>query len=84
LITPGFSAGVWYGWIFMLASMFGMILGPWDGFVATLISVMADHSIAFRDVYEYVFTLGSPVCSMVSGLVYRGGLKKVLAYYTVM
>ena len=84
LITPGFSAGVWYGWIFMLAPMFGMILGPWDGFVATLISVMAGHSIAFRDVYEYVFTLGAPVCSMVSGLVYRGGLKRVFAYYTAM
>ena len=84
LVTPPFSAGVWYGWIFMLAPITGVVLGPWDGFVATLISVMAGHSIAFRDVYEYVFTLGAPVCSMVSGLVYRGGLKRVFAYYTAM
>ncbi len=84
ILTPGFSAGVWYGWIFMLSPLTGVVLGPRDGFVATLISVMVGHSLAFRDVYEYFFTFGAPLCSLASGYVFRGKLGRVLLLYTIL
>lgn len=85
IVTPSFSAGVWYGWIFVMSPVTGILLGPRDGFIATLISVMAGHSLVFREtVYEYVFTLGAPIGSMISGLIFRGDWGKVLLYYTFM
>jgi type IV secretory pathway VirB2 component (pilin) len=48
VVTPGFSSGVWYGWAFMMIPINGMILGPIDGFLATLISVFMGHTLVFE------------------------------------
>lgn len=85
IVTPGFSAGVWFGWVFMISTITGMVLGPYNGFISTLIAVMIGHSLFPREtVYEFIFTLGAPTGSMISGFMFRGDWKKVFAYYTVL
>jgi hypothetical protein len=85
LVTPGFSSGVWFGWIFIMSPISGIILGPRDGFIATLISVMIGHSIVFREsVFEFIFTIGAPIGSAVTGLIFKGERGKILVYYTVL
>jgi hypothetical protein len=83
MTTPGFSSGVWYGWVFLLSPTNGILLGPFDGFVTTLLSVLVGHTVVFREsVYEYIFTLGSPIASLVAGLLYRGRRRGTLIYFT--
>lgn len=83
VVTPGFSAGVWYGWAFLLSPINGIILGPFDGFIATLLSVMIGHTIVFRDsIYEYIFTIGTPISALISGLVYRK--RNVIPYFVLL
>ena len=85
IVTPGFSAGVWFGWVFMISTIAGMVLGPYNGFISTLIAVMVGHYLFPREtVYEFIFTLGAPTGSMISGFIFRGDWKKVFAYYTAM
>lgn len=85
MVTPSLSAGVWFGWIFVISPINGIILGPMDGFITTLISVLLGHSLVFRDsIYEFVFTLGAPICSMVVGLLVKGEWRKVFLYYTIL
>ena len=85
VVTPGFSAGVWFGWIFMISPIAGMVLGPYNGFISILIAVMIGHSLFPREtIYEFVFTLGAPTGSMVSGFVFRGEWRRVFVYYTIM
>jgi hypothetical protein len=63
----------------------GIVLGPRDGFIATLISVMVGHTIVFREsVFEFVFTLGAPIGSAVTGFIYRGERIKIILYYTLL
>lgn len=85
VLTPGFSAGVWYGLEFMFSPIAGIALGPYNGFASTLIAVMVGHLISPRETaYEFIFALGAPVGSMVSGFVLEGKLRRVFAYYTFM
>jgi len=85
IVTPSFSAGVWYGWIFMISPLAGIVLGPYDGFISTLIAVMIGHSLIPRETaYEFIFTFGAPIGSMVSGFIFRGEWKKVFAFYTIL
>lgn len=85
IVTLGFSAGVWFGWIFIISTIAGIVLGPYNGFVSTLIAVMIGHYFFPREtVYEFIFTLGAPTGSMISGFMFRGDSKKVFAYYTAM
>jgi hypothetical protein len=85
VVTPAFSAGVWFGWIFMVSPIAGIVLGPYNGFISTLIAVMIGHSLFPREtVYEFIFTIGAPVGSMMSGFAFRGQLKRVFVYYTLM
>jgi hypothetical protein len=85
VVTPAFSAGVWFGWIFMISPIAGIVLGPYNGFVSTLIAVMIGHSLFPRDtIYEFVFTMGAPVGSMMTGFTFKGQLKRTFAYYTIM
>ena len=81
---PGFTSGVWYSWIYLVAPITGILVGPYAGFLSTLIGVTTGHFIYFRDPYEFLFTLGAPVGAMVSGFMFRGKWKKVLLYYTVL
>jgi hypothetical protein len=83
IVTPGFSAGVWYGWVFLLSPINGIVLGPIDGFITTLISVLVGHTFVFREsIYEYIFSLGAPIASLVSGLVYRK--RNVIPYFVLL
>jgi hypothetical protein len=85
MVTPGFSSGVWYGWVFLMSPVNGIILGPWDGFLTTLISVLVGHTLVFRDsAYEYVFTIGAPMGALMAGLVFRGERRWVLTYFVVL
>jgi hypothetical protein len=84
---PQLASGVWYGWIFLMEPIAGIILGPYAGFVSTLIGVLAGHSLYLRGdapMYEYLFTLGAPLGTMICGFVFRGKLKIVLLYYTLL
>jgi len=81
---PQLSSGVWYSWIFMIEPITGIILGTYAGFISTLIGVIVGHFIYFRGIHEFLFTIGAPVGAMVSGLMFRGRWKPVLAYYTVL
>jgi hypothetical protein len=85
VITPGFTSGVWYGWVFLLSPLNGIVLGPLDGFITTLISVLVGHTIVFREsVYEYIFTLGAPIASLTSGLIYRKNTRYVIFYFLLL
>jgi len=85
IVTPGFSAGIWFGSIFMISAIAGMVLGPYKGFMSILIAVMVGHSLVPREtIYEFVFTLGAPIGSMMSGFMFRGDWKKVFVFYTTM
>ncbi len=85
VLIPGFSSGVWYGWVFILSPVNGILLGPRDGFIATLISVMVGHSLVFREsIYEFIFTLGAPLGSLVSGLIFRKKLGTPILLFTFM
>jgi hypothetical protein len=79
-----FSSGVWYGLIFLTESLTGIVLGPYAGFMSTLLGVLIGHFIYFRDPYEFVFTLGAPVGAMMSGFLFRGEPKPVVTYYTAL
>ena len=81
---PELSSGVWYSWIFIVEPINGIVLGPFAGFLSSLIGVMIGHSIYFRDVYEFLFTLGAPIGAMVAGFLFRGEWKPVLTYYTAL
>lgn len=85
ILTPGFTAGVWFGLIFVISPLAGIILGPYVGFLTVLISVVIGHSVIFREtVYEFLFTIGAPIGAAASGLMFRGKWKLVLLYYTGM
>ena len=79
------SSGVWYGLIFIAEPINGIILGPYAGFLSTLIGVMIGHFIVPREtVYELLFTLGAPIGALISGLLYRGKWRAVLVYYVTL
>jgi hypothetical protein len=85
VVIPGFSSGIWYGWIFLMSPVNGILLGPRDGFFATLISVMVGHSLVFREsIYEFIFTLGAPLGSLVSGLIFRKKWGIAILLFTFM
>jgi len=84
IVTPTFTEGVWYGLIFVMSPLAGIVLGPRDGFVSTLTAVLVGHTISPRGIYEYLFTLGAPICSLITGYAYRGKIKPALILYTVM
>ena len=81
---PEFSSGIWVSWIFVVEPINGIVLGPYAGFLSCLIGVMIGHCIYFRDVYEFLFTLGAPIGAMISGFLFRGRWKVVLTYYSVL
>jgi len=84
LESPLPYSGVWLSWIFMMEPITGILLNPYAGFLATLLGVMVGHSIRYRDIYEFLFTLGAPFGSMISSLFFRGRWKQVLGYYTLL
>ena len=81
---PQFSDGVWYSWVFMTEPVTGLVLPPSAAFLSTLIGVMAGHSIYPRGSYEFIFTIGAPVGSLISALLFRGRRKLVLVYFAAL
>ena len=81
---PQFSSGVWYSWIFIIEPITGIILGTYAGLLSTVIGVMIGHFIYFRGFHEFLFTIGAPIGTMVSGLIFRGKWKTVFIYYTAL
>jgi len=79
-----FEYGVWWSWIFLTIPITGIILGPYAGFLSTFFGVMIGHFIYFRGTPEFLFTIGAPVGAMISGLLFKGKWKIVLAYYTIL
>jgi hypothetical protein len=88
VITDSFgglpSSGVWYSWNFLIEPLTGIVLGPLSGFAATFLGVMIGHYIYFIDAYEFLFTIGAPIGTAISALLYKGKWKPVLAYYTAL
>ena len=86
-LPPQLSSGVWYGLIFILEPLNGIILGPLFGFASSLIGVLIGHSILLRGevaLYEYLFTLGVPLGAMISGLLYQKRWRSVFAYFAIL
>lgn len=81
---PGFSAGVWFSWNFLMEPLTGIVIGPLLGFAASFIGVMIGHYVYFIDAYEFLFTLGAPIGAAVSALVFMGKWKPVLLYYAAL
>lgn len=81
---PQFTEGVWYSWIFIIEPLTGIVLGPYAAFLSSFIGVMTGHFIFFRRTHEFLFTFGVPIGAMVSGFLFRGKWKTILAYYTVL
>jgi len=81
---PQFTEGVWYSWIFVIEPLTGIVLGPYAGFLSTLIGAMVGHFIYFRGIHEFLFTIGAPVGAMVSGLLFRRKWKIVFIYFTML
>jgi len=75
---------VWYSWGFMATPITGIVLGPYAGFLSSLIGVMIGHFIYFIDPYEFLFTLGAPIGAMMSGFLFRGKWKIASIYYTML
>lgn len=85
LVMPGLSAGVWFGAIFLISPIIGIVLGPYSGFVSTFIAVMIGHWLVPRETnFEFIFTLGAPIGSMISGFLFRGKWKRVFIFFTVL
>ncbi|MCK5625384.1 hypothetical protein KAI11_00860 [Candidatus Bathyarchaeota archaeon] len=84
---PQLASGIWYGWIFLIVPIAGIVLGPYAGFISILIGVIAGHSIYLRGeapMYEYLFTLGAPIGAMFSGFIFRGRWKGAFTYFTLL
>lgn len=85
VVVPSFSAGIWFGWIFILSPIAGIALGPYNGFISTFIGVMIGHWIVPREtIYEFIFTIGAPIGSMISGFIFQKSVNRVLIIYTTM
>lgn len=81
---PELSSGVWFSWIFIAEPITGIVLGPYAGFLSTLIGVMIGNCIYFRGPYEFLFTLGAPIGAMTSGFLSRKEWKAVWTYFTAL
>lgn len=84
LESPLPYSGVWLSWVFIMEPMTGMLLNPYASFLATLLGVLVGHTIRYRDIYEFIFTLGAPFGSMISSLIFRGKWKQALGYYMLL
>jgi hypothetical protein len=84
IIIPQFSSGVWFGFVYLIVPITGIVLGPYAGFLSTLMGVFVGHSISPRGIEEFLFTLGAPLGAMISGLIFQKKWKLVFAYYTVL
>ncbi len=80
---PQLHSGVWYSWVFLMIPVNGIVLGPFYGFLATLMGVFAGHFIYFRGMEEFLFTIGAAVGSAICGLMWNRRIYPVVVFYTL-
>lgn len=80
---PQLHSGVWYSWVFLMIPLNGIILGPLNGSLATLIGVFVGHFVYFQGAEEFLFTLGAAVGSAVCGMTWNRRILPVIVYYTL-
>ena len=82
LVFTQLSSGVWYGLVFLIEPLSGIVLEPKEAFLSTLIGVLVGHTLIPRGMEEFLFTLGAPLGAAVSSLFFRGYQKSVLFLFT--
>jgi hypothetical protein len=83
-MVPGFYAGVWDSWVFVLSPLVGILMGPLLGAVSVLLGSLIGHLVVFRDVFELFFMLGAAVGCAMAGFVFQTRWRPALATYTVL
>ncbi len=81
---PGFYAGVWDSWPFLLAPIVGILLGPYVGALSVGLGSFLGHMIYPRDPTELLFMLGLSLGAAMAGFVYQKRWRPVLGIYTAL
>ncbi|MFW9768612.1 MAG: hypothetical protein ACFFF9_13970 [Candidatus Thorarchaeota archaeon] len=82
---PGFYAGIWDSWPFLLAPIVGILLGPYLGALSVGLGSLIGHMIFIRaDPTELLFMWGLALGAAVAGFVYQKKWLPVLGIYTAM
>ena len=61
----------------------GIILGPFYGFIATLLGGFVGHFLFFRGIEEFLFGVGAAVGSAICGFTWNRRFLPILAFYTL-
>lgn len=84
LIIPQLSSGVWFGLVYLIVPITGILLGPWTGFISTLIGVFIGHTISPRGIEELLFTIGAPLGTLMSGFLFQKRWPFLFGFFTVL
>jgi hypothetical protein len=82
LIIPQLSSGVWFGLVYLIVPVTGILLGPRMGFISTLIGVFVGHTISPRGLEEFLFTLGAPIGALMSSFLHQKRWIPLLGFFT--
>jgi hypothetical protein len=82
LIIPQLSSGVWFGLVYLIVPVTGILLGPRMGFISTLIGVFVGHTISPRGLEEFLFTLGAPIGALMSSFLFQKRWIPLLGFFT--
>jgi len=80
---PQLHSGIWYSWVFLMIPLNGIILGPLNGSLATLIGVFVGHFVYFQGAEEFLFTFGAAVGSAACGMIWNKRILPVIIFYTL-
>jgi hypothetical protein len=83
-MLPGFYGGIWDSWIFLLAPILGVLLGPIFSMVSVGLGSLLGHIIYFRDPFELLFMLGAAAGTACAALIFQRRWKPVFLFYTVL
>lgn len=84
LIIPQLSSGVWFGLVYLIVPVTGILLGPRMGFLSTLIGVFVGHTISPRGLEEFLFTLGAPIGASMCSFLYQKRWIPLFGFFTVL
>lgn len=82
LIIPQLSSGIWFGLVYLIIPITGILLGPRMGFISTLIGVFVGHAISPRGLEEFLFTLGAPIGALMSSYLYQKRWIPLFVFFT--
>ena len=82
LIIPQLSSGVWFGLVYLIIPVTGILLGPRMGFTSTLLGVFVGHTISPRGLEEFLFTLGAPIGALMSSYLYQKQWIPLFGFFT--